>query len=201
MGLSCRLVMSCQCFSSTASSDSSRNSSPKLQKRRDEQGFRIKEQQHYTNEICIEDDLAQGAKYVIDGRLRRLPPYYFTYLTFCKQRWRDRNLLEVFISEFRDRDAEYYRQAIMNGQVQINGKPTDLDTIIRNGDSISHRTHKHEPAVSSKSIKIVHEDDELVVIDKPSGIPVHPTGRFRLNTVVMILKYEKNLLVHRMWET
>jgi tRNA pseudouridine synthase 8/2,5-diamino-6-(5-phospho-D-ribitylamino)-pyrimidin-4(3H)-one deaminase len=183
--------------SPTPSSDSYRTRSPKNPRRRDDAGFRIKEQQAYTNESTFDDDLALGAKYVIDGHLRRLPPYYFTYLTFCKQRWRDRNLLEVFVSEFRDRDAEYYKQAIMEGQVQINGKPTNLETIIRNGDSICHRTHKHEPAVTSREIRIVHEDDELVVINKPSGIPVHPTGRFRLNTVVMILKYENNLLVHR----
>lgn len=181
--------------------DSYRSRSPKLGKRRDEAGFRIKQQQHHTSEISIEDDMTQGARYVIDGHLRRLPPYYFTYLTYCKLRWRDRNLLDVFVKEFRDRDKDYYKQAIATGQVLINGKPANLDTIIRNGDSIGHRTHKHEPAVSSREIKIVHEDDELVVIDKPSGIPVHPTGRFRYNTVVMILKHEKNLHVHRTWNT
>lgn len=59
-------------------------------------------------EHTIADEVAQGAKYVIDGPLRRVPPYYFTYLTFCKQRWRDKNLLDLFTSEFRDRDAAYY---------------------------------------------------------------------------------------------
>lgn len=120
----------------------------------------------------------------------------FTYLTFCKLRWRDRNLLEVFSTEFRDKDREYYKEAIATGQVTINGKVANLDTIIRNGDQISHRTHKHEPPVSSRPIKIVYEDDELVVIDKPSGMPVHPTGRYRFNTVVMILKHEMGKNVH-----
>ena len=92
----------------------------------DANGFRIKRQQMdakdttpaeqagrssiegVAQETTIADEVAQGAKYVIDGQLRRVPPYYFTYLTFCKQRWRDKNLLELFTSEFRDRDASYY---------------------------------------------------------------------------------------------
>lgn len=182
---------------------------------RDENGFRVKRQttqarstvpsqqvgqsvtQGIDGEISIEDETTQGAKYIIDGPLRRVPPYYFTYLTFCKMRWRDRNLFEVFWTEFRDKDKEYYREAIASGQVTINQKVATLDTIVRNGDQISHRTHKHEPPVTSRKIKIIYEDDELVVIDKPSGIPVHPTGRYRFNTVVMVLKHEQGKNVHR----
>lgn len=180
----------------------------------DANGFRIKRQQMdakettpseqvgqaikgVSNEITIADEVAQGAKYVIDGNLRRVPPYYFTYLTFCKERWRDRNIFELFTSEFRDRDAAYYKQAIERGQVTVNKKVANLDTIIRNGDQISHRTHKHEPPVTSSDIRIVFEDDELCVIDKPSGMPVHPTGRYRFNSVVQILKHEQNKNVHR----
>lgn len=180
----------------------------------DANGFRIKRQQMDANETTpgeqvgqqiegvssettIADEVAQGAKYVIDGNLRRVPPYYFTYLTFCKERWRDRNIFELFTSEFRDRDAAYYKQAIERGQVTVNKKVANLDTTIRNGDQISHRTHKHEPPVTSRKIKIVYEDDELCVIDKPSGIPVHPTGRYRFNSVVQILKHEQNKNVHR----
>lgn len=83
----------------------------------------------------------------------------------------------------------------------VNKTVADLQTIIRNGDQISHRTHKHEPPVTSRPIKIVFEDDELCVIDKPSGIPVHPTGRYRFNTVVMILKHEQHKNVHRKYLT
>lgn len=176
---------------------------------RDEGGFRVKRQTIQAQNTIdgaeisetIKEDSAQGARYVIDGNLRRVPPYYFTYLTFCKMRWRDRNLLEVFTSEFRDKDRDYYHEAIATGQVMLNGKVADLDTIVRNGDQISHRTHKHEPPVTSRPIKIVYEDDELVVIDKPSGIPVHPTGRYRFNTVVMVLKHEQGKYVHRKFKS
>jgi hypothetical protein len=46
--------------------------------------------------------------YYLENGLRRVAPYHFTYNTFCKQRWRGRELLDIFSSEFRDRPLEYY---------------------------------------------------------------------------------------------
>ncbi|KAK6462964.1 DRAP deaminase [Scheffersomyces coipomensis] len=144
----------------------------------------------------IEEEESEGAAYIIDGRLRRVKPYYFTYLTYCKLRWRDRKLIDIFVDEFRDRSAEYYKKAISEGQVTLNKKPANLDSIVKNGDLISHRTYRREPPVSSREIKIVFENEKIIAIDKPSGIPVHPTGRYRYNTITKIFEHEFGKTVH-----
>lgn len=72
----------------------------------------------------------------------------------------------------------------------INGKVVSTDTIIKNGDLISHTLHRHEPPVTSLPIGIIHEDDDMVVIDKPAGVPVHPTGRYNHNSVTEIMRAE-----------
>lgn len=46
--------------------------------------------------------------YYLEDGLRRVAPYHFTYNTNCKQRWRGREILEIFRDEFRDRPEEYY---------------------------------------------------------------------------------------------
>lgn len=144
----------------------------------------------------IEEEEAEGAGYVIDGPLRRVNPYYFTYMTYCKLRWRDRKLIDIFVQEFRDRDAEFYRKTISAGQVTLNKKPANIDSVVKNGDLISHRSYRREPAVTSRPIKIIHEDDNIVAIDKPLGIPVHPTGRYRYNTVTKVMQHEMGMVVH-----
>lgn len=128
---------------------------------------------------------------VIEGPLRKIKPYYFTYKTFCKERWRNKKLIDVFTSEFRDREPEYYMKTIASGTVYLNDKAAGLSSIIKNGDLITHKVHRHEPPVTSRPIKTVFEDDDILVIDKPSGIPVHPTGRYRFNTITKML--ERNL--------
>ncbi|EEB06133.1 pseudouridine synthase [Schizosaccharomyces japonicus yFS275] len=127
--------------------------------------------------------------YLNDG-LRRVPPYEYVYITFAKLRWYGKTLLEVFNSEFRDREPGYYERAIRNGQVKVNNEPGNVDTVIQNGYVISHAAHRHEPPVTDEPVRIVHEDEEYVVIDKPAGIPVHPTGRYNHNTVLHILMHE-----------
>lgn len=75
----------------------------------------------------------------------------------------------------------------------INGENVTTETIIKNGDIIGHKIHRHEPPVIDSPIKIVYETDNLLVVDKPGSIPVHPAGRYRHNSVVHILRNEKNM--------
>src|SRR5690606_27204929 len=126
----------------------------------------------------LREEVPNPGYYYEDG-LRKVKPYYFKYNTFCKERWRDKKLVEVFQTEFRDRPAEYYARAIAQGQVTINGtEKSTLDTVVRNGDYISHLLHRHEPPVKDSPIGIVYEDDRIMAINKPAGIPVHPAGRY-----------------------
>ena len=46
--------------------------------------------------------------YYLDDGMRKVHPYHYTYNTYCKQRWRGRELLDIFATEFRDRPKEYY---------------------------------------------------------------------------------------------
>lgn len=46
--------------------------------------------------------------YYLEDGLRKVLPYHFTYNTFCKERWRGRELIDIFATEFRDRPQAYY---------------------------------------------------------------------------------------------
>jgi len=46
--------------------------------------------------------------YFLHDGLRRVAPYHYTYNTYCKERWRGREILDVFVTEFRDRSPAYY---------------------------------------------------------------------------------------------
>uniref|UniRef100_A0A182QC43 Pseudouridylate synthase RPUSD2 n=1 Tax=Anopheles farauti TaxID=69004 RepID=A0A182QC43_9DIPT len=69
-------------------------------------------------------------------------------------------------------------------------------------DERYHETSYYIENVTSQPITIVHMDDDIVVVNKPASIPVHPCGRYRHNTVVFILAKEYNLknlrTIHRL---
>ncbi|RDW92271.1 pseudouridine synthase-1 [Coleophoma crateriformis] len=129
--------------------------------------------------------------YYVENGLRRVAPYHFTYTTYCKQRWRGRGLLEIYECEFRDRPVEYYKDAIERGVIVVNGKPVTTDHLLKNGDVVSHTLHRHEPPVTALPVSVIHEDDDMIVINKPAGVPVHPAGRYNYNSVVEIIRAER----------
>ncbi|KAL7623440.1 DRAP deaminase [Parahypoxylon ruwenzoriense] len=134
---------------------------------------------------------AWPSPYYLENGLRRVAPYHFTYKTWCKERWRGRKLLDIFDSEFRDRPLAYYKNAMETGQIRVNDMPASPDHLLKNGELVSHTIHRHEPPVTADPIQVLHEDEEMIVINKPSGIPVHPAGRYSFNSVVEIMKAER----------
>ncbi|KAA8648206.1 hypothetical protein EYZ11_007555 [Aspergillus tanneri] len=145
----------------------------------------VKEPSKETTTPCEEP-----APYYYEGGLRRVKPYHFTYNTYCKERWRNRELVDIFTSEFRDRPPEYYKQALIDGKVTVNGNTVGPHYIVKNGEIISHTLHRHEPPVTANKIGIIHENDDLLVIDKPAGVPVHAAGRYYYNSIIEILRHQ-----------
>ncbi|KAF9426833.1 hypothetical protein BGZ76_002582 [Entomortierella beljakovae] len=125
------------------------------------------------------------------ANLRKIKPYFFKYQTFAKGRWLGRQLIEVFNTEFRDRDNTFYEKAIKDGRIKINGEIVSNDYIVQNSDIVAHDIHRHEPPVANLPVRVVREDNGIIIVDKPSSVPVHPSGRYRHNTVLHILMIEQ----------
>ncbi|CAG7733055.1 unnamed protein product [Allacma fusca] len=93
-------------------------------------------------------------------------------------------------------------RCIKSGTLTVNYTKVDTDYRLKHNDLLANIVHRHEVPVTSDPIEVVHMDDDLVVVNKPASIPVHPCGRYRHNTVVFILAKEhqlKNLrTIHRL---
>lgn len=148
-----------------------------------------------------------GIQVYFSRGLRKIRPYYHKRTAFAKGRWFQRTLLDVMVNEFRSYSENHYLTEIKKGNLAIirEGKTLDpsevLSSPIRNNDTVQTLRHKHEPPVLQWSeneedipgikvagFDIVHENDNLLVLNKPSGIPIHPTGQFYQNTITEILK-------------
>lgn len=67
-------------------------------------------------------------------------------------------------------------------------RPVSADHVVRTGQRYYHlQPSTLEPDVNP-NIRILHEDEAIIVIHKPAPIPMHPSGRFNRNTVSHILR-------------
>ncbi|KAH8071178.1 pseudouridine synthase [Aureococcus anophagefferens] len=92
---------------------------------------------------------SEGApEYVFDessALSRRVKPYVFTYTMNCKGRWIGRRPAEIFAAEFKMNPASYYAEALADGRILVNGELCGDDLVLKNGDVLVHRAHRHEP--------------------------------------------------------
>lgn len=89
------------------------------------------------------------------------------------------------------------QKLISEGGVQVDGKPVDVKHKIRGGESISI-AHIPPPVTDLQPeeipLDIVHEDEHLLVVNKPAGMVTHPAaGNFSGTLVNALLHHLGNL--------
>eukprot|EP01135_Chromosphaera_perkinsii_P011095 Nk52_evm4s2340 gene=Nk52_evmTU4s2340 len=142
--------------------------------------------------------------YITSDGLRRITPYPYIFRAWAKERWFGRTLIDVFAKEFRAGGEQYYRMSIATGALYVDNDPdnTTPDTILGANSAVSHVIHRHEPPVSAEPIALIHVDEDVVVVNKPASVPVHPTGRYRHNSLQYMVQlqygYNKLHVVHRL---
>lgn len=105
--------------------------------------------------------------------------------------------LDVFLKENTDFSRSYIKTLNDRGLIKVNGKNQKAGYILKVGDKIE----VDEPVVQTISsepedipLNIVYEDDDLIVINKQTGLVVHPCATTKAHTLVNALMFHiKNL--------
>ena len=108
-----------------------------------------------------------------------------------------KRLDKFLFDELKDKSRSSIQQAISNTNIVVNNKHVKSGYKLKLNDIINVQ-FKTEPDLKLQPedipLKIVFEDDFLVVVDKPSGLVVHPGAGNRSGTLVNALLYHcKNL--------
>ena len=84
------------------------------------------------------------------------------------------------------------QKLIEQGLVKRNGKPGKKNDKLNEGDRVEYEIPEAKPvdiAPTQMDLKIVYEDEDLLVIDKPKGLVVHPAPGHQEDTLVNGLLY------------
>jgi 23S rRNA pseudouridine1911/1915/1917 synthase len=81
-----------------------------------------------------------------------------------------------------------WRQRIQAGQVFLNGRPALPEELLARGDRLTYRRLPWEEPEAPTDFGILFEDDDVLVLAKPSGLPVLPGGFFLENTLLYLVR-------------
>lgn len=104
-----------------------------------------------------------------------------------------RQRLDRFLSsKFPDITRSHLQQLIVNQHVRVNEKSVKTGYSLRSGDVVNIHIPESEPSYLEPEnipLDIVHEDNDLLVINKPAGLIVHPGAGHKTGTLVNALLY------------
>lgn len=111
-----------------------------------------------------------------------------------------RTVLDYLAATRTHSTAAEWADRLSRGEIEIDGARTDAATVLRPGQTVVwHRPPWDEPDVPSH-FALVFEDDAMVAVDKPSGLPTMPAGGFLQHTLLSLVRerYPEASPLHRL---
>jgi 23S rRNA pseudouridine1911/1915/1917 synthase len=99
--------------------------------------------------------------------------------------------LDLFLAKAQtDLSRSRLQQLIRDGGARVNRRTGRASQRLRAGDAVTLELPEPTPsalAPEALPLSIVHEDDAILVLDKPAGLVVHPGAGVRSGTLVNAL--------------
>ena len=126
----------------------------------------------------------------------------WTYHEQIKPADAGQTVLSYYSQKYHHSSEQEWQARIVSGQVWLNGQPVTTTAILKARDKLTyHRQPWIEPEVPL-AFQILYEDREVLLINKPAGLPVLPGGGFLEHTLLWQLKkyYPQNtpVPIHRL---
>ncbi|MDJ0731698.1 MAG: RluA family pseudouridine synthase [Crocosphaera sp.] len=111
-------------------------------------------------------------------------------------------VIEYYTQHYHHSSSQQWLERIISGRVFLDNETVSPTTILQSGQWLSyHRPPWQEPDVPL-SFDLIYEDDHLLIINKPSGLPVLPGGGFLQHTLLWQLKkqypHDPPVPIHRL---
>lgn len=99
---------------------------------------------------------------------------------------------KYLVEEMADLSRSRIKELVQAGEVLVNGKKSKVSYKVQKGDLIQATVLPLEPlALEAENIPldIVYEDEDVIVVNKPQGMVVHPAAGHPSHTLVNALLY------------
>ena len=97
-------------------------------------------------------------------------------------------LVQFLAGRFTYRTLEEWSERINSGEITLNGKPVSPEYLLQMHDCIEYHPQDIPEPPARKDYRIVFEDEDILVINKPGNLCVHPSGPFYQNTLWYLLR-------------
>lgn len=107
---------------------------------------------------------------------------------------------DYLAARFTYRSCGEWRERIVRGEIMVNDAPARPEQLLALHDKLEYFPGDLPEPEAELSYRVAYEDEELLIVDKPGNLCVHPSGPFFRHTLWHLLctKYGKIHLVNRL---
>lgn len=104
--------------------------------------------------------------------------------------------LDKYLTNNTDYTRSKVQKMIDNNKILVNGKSVKASYVLKEGNTIDIEEYEEDIDITPENIPldIYYEDEDLIVVNKPSGMVVHPAPGNYSGTLVNALMYHTNNL-------
>jgi 23S rRNA pseudouridine1911/1915/1917 synthase len=95
-------------------------------------------------------------------------------------------LLREFLKAAAQLSGRSLRTAFFKGQIKLNRRPAHSEAMVKNGDLVqvyAGAEYTETLTPEPQPIAIIYENEQLLVLNKPALLPVHPSGKITSGTL------------------
>ena len=96
--------------------------------------------------------------------------------------------LDYLARRYRHSTEDVWRERLVRGEVLIDGIPAHPDTVLGSGRSLVWRRPSWDEPEVPLTFALLYEDDDLLAVAKPRGLPTLPGGGFLDNTLLATVR-------------
>lgn len=112
----------------------------------------------------------------------------YTYRVTAGERFAGIRVLDYYVARYPKPGRDEWLARFGRGQVLVNDQVASPDMVLHPGDRLAYRRSPWQEAPVPTDLPVLYEDEDLLAVNKPAGLPVLPGGGFLENTAIWLLR-------------
>jgi 23S rRNA pseudouridine1911/1915/1917 synthase len=112
----------------------------------------------------------------------------YTYTDIVDGDAEDESILTFYVTRYTHSSEEAWKERIESGAVLLDGERIDQDRKLKMGQTLTYHREAWTEPDAPRDFEVLYEDNEIIAVNKPSGLPVLPGGHHLENTLLSVVR-------------
>jgi 23S rRNA pseudouridine1911/1915/1917 synthase len=112
----------------------------------------------------------------------------YTYTDIVNGDAEGESILGFYTTRYTHSSEEVWRERLESGAVLLDGERIDQETKLKRGQTLTYHREAWQEPEAPRDFEVLYEDNQIIAVNKPGGLPVLPSGHHLENTLLSVVR-------------